>query len=195
MKRKGPKKFNFEEWIIDYCSILPQEWAIDKKGRKAIKNIQVSTEMHAKRKEILDYLLSNSDVFKKFEDLTVEYSRLIEFYWPTVYTLVVKASSELNDREYVNARVFWPMPHGKKKEMRFYVCPLSDDLKVDSVSFKNNMYLKVSKEIKKRKMANQLELSCSTKTDNYSKYTSFIIDKFYSSKINELEKNYVIMLE
>jgi len=148
MKRKGAKIFDFQDWAEEYSTPIAEQWINENRGK--VQVIGDSPQLSKKRAEILSFMQTNESVFKQFEKLTLDYARVLELEWPTVYPVIVKAAGELNDRSYVNARVFWPMIGGKKKELRFYICPYTEGLDIKSEKFKVLMMEKVGEEIKKR---------------------------------------------
>jgi hypothetical protein len=150
MKRKGAKIFDYQDWQDELSAPIPEQWSTSEKGKAKFQLSGDSPQLMKKREEILAFMKSNESVLREFEKLTLEYARVLELEWPTVYPVIVKAAGELNDRSYVNARVFWPMYGGKKKELRFYICPYTEDIDIKSESFKVVMMEKVGEELKKR---------------------------------------------
>lgn len=150
MKRKGAKIFDLQDWVEEYSTPIPEQWNNDDNGKTRFQISGDSPQLRKKRAEILDFMKSNESVLKEFEKLTLGYARILELEWPTVYPVIVKAAGELNDRSYVNARVFWPMTGGKKRELRFYICPYTEGMDIKSEKFKLLMMEKVGEEIKKR---------------------------------------------
>ena len=150
MKRKGAKIFDLQDWVEEYSTPIPEQWSNEDGGKSRFQVSGDSPQLKKKRTETLEFMKSNETILKEFERLTLEYARVLELEWPTVYPVIVKAAGELNDRSYVNARVFWPMAGGKKRELRFYICPYSDGLDIKSEKFKILMMEKVGEEIKKR---------------------------------------------
>jgi hypothetical protein len=158
MKRKGAKIFDFQDWVEEYSNPIPEQWGIDESRKSKFQISGDSPQLEKKRAKILEFMKENESIFKEFELLTLDYARVLELEWPTVYPVIVKAAGELNDRAYVNARVFWPMTGGKKKELRFYICPYTDGLEIKSTEFKIMLLQKVAREMRKREKSNLLPL-------------------------------------
>jgi hypothetical protein len=154
MNKKQPKTFVYQ----DIMDILEYDFLSRMDEFNALSDydgfFKGEMQVVRKRREIYRFLSENQDKLITLEQLLLEYLRVIELNFPTVYPVIVKANGDLNDRAYVNARVFWPMPNRNKKELRFYICPYSEDIDINSMNFRKMMNTKVVKELKKRSKLN-----------------------------------------
>lgn len=178
MKRKGAKIFDNSEWIEEYSTPITEEWMVSKKTGTRMQLSGDSPQLRKSRDLVLEFMKEHQEVLNQFQDLTLNYARTLELEWPTCYPVIVKAAGELNDRSYVNARVFWPMVGRKKRELRFYICPYTDNLDIKSDSFKVLMQEKVAMEIKKREEdLFFVQLDENNKENQYKEFFNKIVNK------------------
>lgn len=150
MKRKGIKIFDLETWTDEVLDPIENVWIETESGAPRIQVSGSTPLLQNKRKEIIHFIKENFATLLEFQEMTLEYARMFEYEWPTVYPVIVKAAGELNDRAYINARVFWPMAGKKKKELRFYICPYTEGMDIKSDAFMFMVRQKVGVELQKR---------------------------------------------
>jgi hypothetical protein len=175
MKRKGPPILVYNDWLAEYVNLYNQqpivirngedknEWVakytemynekpvVVRKGRDARVIFGGTPQLKEKAAEIVQLMVKMEGDLRHLENAMVEYAQEAEIENPTVYPVIVKASGEMYDKSYVNARVFWPLPNGVKKEMRVYIEPYVKGMKIDSDAYKLKLKQVVSIELKKRR--------------------------------------------
>lgn len=147
MKRKNPKIFDLKEWVDEY--IEPSDDIVSEKNGITEYDEKLFI-LEQSRMDVINFMKKHATTFLELQALTLEYARTKEMIFPTIYTVVVKAAGEMNDRSYVNARMFWPMQGGKKKEFRFYICPYTEGMDIKSDKFMVMVKQKIARELRTR---------------------------------------------
>lgn len=109
MRVKFPQILCFQEWF-DLWNLVK----VDKSFQET-----ESKELREMREKVIETLGKNKEYLLEIEKAMLDYVQALTVHNPSVY--LAKTKDIKTDRQYLTAKIFWPLMGGKKKEVRIYL--------------------------------------------------------------------------
>lgn len=136
MRIKFPQALCYEDWTdLYHMPDYPKSFKFfrgheddeDEDGKGTIRPFRETPEMKEARKEVLEVLEKNKKEMLEIEEKMVKYMQLHTLENPPVYLAKIKDTRNTEkETTTLTAKTFWPLMHGKRKEIRIYIGKATD---------------------------------------------------------------------